>query len=306
MAIENKKRVFESARGQLFGLAYRLTGSISDAQDLVQDTYIIWVSYQDIVDKPIAWLVKVCTNQCLDYLKSARVKRLDDIGLRLPDYLHTEITADIEQQIEICSSLTVAFLHLLQRLSPKERAVYLLHDIFEKRFSEIADTLDLKPENCRKIASRARTFIEKEQVRYMPSENVQIKLLRELKNAIITGNLEQFSELLANESQLMADGGGKVVTIKKSIKGRIRIATFIMRVLHKVWANMSLTEQRINGQTSLVVEHCHGVNAIVNFAFENSGRVKHIFIMRNPDKLRLTHSTLSHVGECGTLLLSQK
>ena len=132
--MNNKTELFETARPQLLGLAYRLLGSMSDAQDVVQDTYLKWTAHSDTVAIPSAWLSRVCTNRCLDQLKSARYQRVDYIGQWIPEQIQTEFEASAEENIEIASSLTTAFLLLLERLTPKERAAYLLRDVFSMPF----------------------------------------------------------------------------------------------------------------------------------------------------------------------------
>ncbi|MGP5069716.1 MULTISPECIES: sigma-70 family RNA polymerase sigma factor [Psychrobacter] len=159
--MDSKTETFEAARSRLIGLAYRLLGSISDAQDAVQDTYIKWVLHEDNVDIPIAWLTRVCTNHCLDQLQSAHHKRVDYVGQWLPEPIQIEFEDTIEKQIEMASSLTTAFLLLLERLTPKERAAYILHDIFSMSFDEVAAILELQPANCRKLATRAREHVIK-------------------------------------------------------------------------------------------------------------------------------------------------
>jgi RNA polymerase sigma-70 factor, ECF subfamily len=286
MKTQSHTDIFEAARPQLLGLAYRLLGSLSDAQDAVQDTYLKWISYDGpALDTPAAWLSRVCTNRCIDHLKLAHHKRVDYVGQWIPEQFQTEFAESAEEQIEIASSLTTAFLLLLERLTPKERAAYLLHDIFAKPFDEIASILDLQPANCRKLATRAREYIAKNNVRHVPEKQRQTKLLDAFQSALQTGDTNQLGKMLRTDSDLRADSGGKVIAVREVLEGQESICSFISNVLSGAWSTMNIFPRMINGALGLHVEDGEELHAAISFGFDSEGQVSNIYIMRNPEKL---------------------
>jgi RNA polymerase sigma-70 factor (ECF subfamily) len=300
-----KTDIFEDARPQLMGLAYRLLGSVSDAQDAVQDTYIKWISYTGAeIETPPAWLSRVCTNCCLDRLKSAHSKRVDYVGQWIPDQIQTEYEASTEERLEVASSLTTAFLLLLERLTPKERAAYLLHDIFGKPFDEIATVVELQPANCRKLAARARGFVAKNNVRYVPEEDRQNELLLAFRLALETGDTTDLGQMLRADSDLRADSGGRVVAVREVLEGKQTVCTFVSSVLSRAWASMQVTSGTLNGMRGLLVQDDDVVHAAITFSYDQSGNVRHIYIMRNPQKLALMAHTKGVATRSGALRLN--
>lgn len=281
----SKTETFEIARPQLVGLAYRLLGSMSDAQDAVQDTYVKWLLHKDSVDIPIAWLSRVCTNRCLDQLKSAHHKRVDYVGQWLPEPIQTEFEDTTEEQIEMASSLTMAFFLLLERLTPKERAAYILYDIFSMSFDEVAAILELQPANCRKLATRAREHIIKNKVRYIPTEQRQKELLEAFQSAIQTGNTDEISTMLRIDSDLRADSGGKVRAVLEVLQGQEAICMFISSVLSEPWSKLRMTQRNINGTLGLFIQDSNETYATITFRYDTDGQVSQIYIMRHPNKL---------------------
>jgi len=276
---------FEAARPQLLGLAYRLLGSPSDAQDAVQDTYVKWITHAQEVDVPAAWLSRVCTNRCLDVLKSAHRRGVDYDGQWIPEQIQTEFEAPVEDQLEMASSLTTAFLLLLERLTPKERAAYLLHDVFSMPFDEVADILDMQPANCRKLATRARGYVEKNNVRHVPGPERQADLLHAFQAALRTGDVDELSAMLRTDADLRADSGGKVVAVRDVLQGQDVICGFIGDVLARVWSGLRVTEQMINGTSGLLIGERSELHAAISFGYDAKGQVQNVFIMRDPDKL---------------------
>lgn len=284
----DRTEIFEAARPLLMGLAYRLLGSVSDAQDAVQDTYVRWASYRGpAIETPAAWLSRVCTNRCLDRLKAAETARTDYVGPWIPDQILTDYAAGPEQRAEIASSLTTAFLLLLERLTPKERAAYLLHDIFGMPFEEVASVLDLQPANCRKLAARARTFVSRGEVRHIPDEARQAELLKVFRFALETGDVTRLGRVLRADADLRADSGGKVIAARRVIEGDARIGWFVSRVLSPAWSEMMISPGTINGMQGLLIEDASTLHAAVSFSCDAKGRVHHVYIMRHPEKLAL-------------------
>ncbi len=299
----SKTDEFEAARPQLLGLAYRLLGSVSDAQDAVQDTYVKWITHTQEVDVPAAWLSRVCTNRCLDVLKSANRKRVDYVGQWIPEQIQTEFEATAEQQLEMASSLTTAFLLLLERLTPKERAAYLLHDVFSMPFDEVAGVLDMQPANCRKLATRARAFVVKNNVRHVPNQERQVELLQAFQAALETGDTGELSTLLRADADLRADSGGKVIAVRDVLQGQGTICDFVGNGLSLAWSGLEISEQMINGTLGLLVGERRHLHAAISFGYDAEGQVQNVYIMRHPDKLAQFSQSKGLVSESGRLTL---
>ena len=268
----------------------------------MQDTHIKWATYEGpVIETPAAWLSRVCTNGCLDRLKAAHGQRVDYVGPWIPDQIQTDYDAGPEERAEIASSLTTAFLLLLERLTPKERAAYLLHDIFGMSFEDVASVLDLQPANCRKLAARARGFVEAGNVRHVPDEARQSELLLAFQSALRTGDASGLAHVLRADADLRADSGGKVVAVRHAIEGPHHICRFISDVLSPAWNEMALSVRTVNGLLGLVVENDSGLHASVSFSYEPDGRVRHVFVMRHPDKLNLLTETSSTSAKAGAL-----
>lgn len=301
--MNRKTETFEAARPQLTGLAYRLLGSISDAQDAVLDTYLKWISHEGEVETPPAWLSRVCTNRCLDQLKSANHTRVDYVGQWIPEQIQTEFEASPEQQLEMASSLTTAFLLVLERLTPKERAAYLLHDIFDKSFDEIADILGMQPANCRKLATRARACVSKNTVRHVPEKAQQENLLAAFQSALQTGDTGALGLMLRADSELRADSGGKVQAVLEVLEGRRAICAFIGEVLSAAWLPLPARTVMINGTLGLLVEEGGQPHAAVSFAYDCAGNIGQVYIMRHPEKLSRLALTRGRAAASGSLII---
>lgn len=298
MDIKEKTDAFERARPQLMGIAYRLLGTISEAEDAVQDTAYKWFSGEfSAPDNPTAWLSAVCTNRCLDILKSAQRKRMDYVGPWLPEQFQSETAGSPEEQLEISSSLNTAFLLLLERLTPKERAAYLLHDIFSMSFADVSLALGLNNDTCRKLASRARKVISDEHVRFTPTIDTQTRLLRHFQHALTSGDSGPLISVLSEDVSLRADSGGHVPAIRDVLFGWENVQGFIASVLARAWAGAKLRAVEVNGQPSLIVEKDGAPIAAVSLAFSEENCIKDIYILRHPAKLnRLVNTSISVTG----------
>ncbi|MBS8261616.1 RNA polymerase sigma-70 factor [Roseibium polysiphoniae] len=277
---------FEMARPRLLGLAYRLLGSWADAEDAVQDTFLKWqgVEASDIRN-PDAWFTTACTNRCLDILKSAGRRRVDYVGPWLPEPLQTETVAGPEESHELAASLTTAFLLLLERLSPKERASYLLREVFGHSYEEVSETLDLSEAACRQLVSRARRTVGKDASRYAPSKERQEALLAAFEEAVSTGSMSSLSTLLSEDIELHTDGGGKVRAALRVLSGRETIEKFLLHVLCKTWPGYELQKAEINGRQGLIAFENGEIVAVLSAEFSDDGMARQIFITRNPEKL---------------------
>jgi RNA polymerase sigma factor (sigma-70 family) len=273
--------LFEETRASLIGLAYRILGSRADAEDVVQDCFIRWSeAHRRAIDRPAAWLTTVCTRRCLDILRSADRKRVDYVGPWLPEPIHTAAPAP---EPELAGSLTTAFLLMLERLSPKERAAYLLHDIFERSYADVASALDIEEAACRQLVSRARGHIDRDKTRYVTPLEVQDRLLGAFHSAIESGNPAELSALLSSGARLTSDGGGKVSAARRVLEGD-DLVTFLMHVA-RWWREFSWVFVDMNGGRGAILTHDGAPQLTVTFGYDAQGRIDEIFIMRNPDKL---------------------
>ncbi len=278
--------LFEEARPTLLGLAYRILGSLADAEDAVQDTFIKWQkSDREDIRNERAWLTTVCTRRCLDELRASHRSRVNYVGNRLPEPIHTSTCTDTASDLELASTLTTAFLVVLDRLTPKERAAYLLHEIFGMPYKEISEALGLNDSTCRKLASRAKVHIDNARVRYSTPVDQQDKLLNAFHEAVTNGSVDQLLGLLSDDIQLRADGGGKVAAILEAVQGKGAVAAFIADKLHRYWNGHQWQPLEINGERGFLLRDQGAISATVSFAYDKQGDVSDIFIMRNPDKL---------------------
>ncbi|OCO98659.1 MULTISPECIES: RNA polymerase sigma factor SigJ [unclassified Ensifer] len=286
-------QIFEEARPRLLGLSYRILGSRADAEDAVQDTFLKWQEVDHAsIETPAAWLTTACTRRCLDLLKAAHRKRVDYVGAWLPEPIHTAAEDNAEEKLALTSSLTTAFLLMLERLTPKERAAYLLHEIFGQPYDEVAETLDMQEAAARKLVSRAKTNIGLEKARHQTPRERQDELLSAFHQAIHGGNVGGLSALLSADVKLTADGGGKVATVLGVLSGKETVLAFIIDRLTEYWAHYVWEIGDINGGRGIVLrdEAKNEIAATVAFGYDGDGNVNDIFIMRNPDKL-------THFGE---------
>lgn len=290
---------FEDLRGKLTGLAYRILGSLADAEDAVQDTYVKWAQAdRSQVQNPAAWLTTACTRRCVDVLRSAYRNRTDYVGAWLPEPVHTPIDHPAEAALELDQSLTTAFLLVLERLTPRERAAYLLHEIFDVSYPEIAETLDIRESACRKLVSRAKTSVGGSKSRYAPPLERQDRLLSAFRDAIRDGQTQGLSVLLADDVRLSADGGGKVPSVLEVLEGRDAVFEFLAESLPCFWADFEWETANISGTRGLMLKQDGQIHAAVTFGFDADGKANDVFIMRNPDKLAALHRTrpIPHTG----------
>ena len=279
-------RTFKDASPNLLGLAYRILGSLADAEDAVQDTFLKWANAdRAAIVNPPAWLTTICTRRCLDLLRAAHRSRVDYVGDWLPEPIQTSIEDDIEYNLELASSLKVAFLLMLERLSPKERAAYLLHEIFEVPYVAIAETLAVQESACRKLVSRAKAHIDQAKIRYTTPIERQNELLSAFQIAITGGTTGQLASLLSDDIRLTTDGGGKVPALLETLHGSIKVTTFLTEKLHEYWQEFQWETVDINGGSGVLLRHLGHIVATVSFAYNESGQATNIYIMRNPDKL---------------------
>jgi len=285
---------FEPHRRRLLGLAYRMLGSMAEAEDAVQDAYLRWHDVdRGSIAEPRAFLMTTTTRICLDVLKSARVRREEYVGPWLPDPVIDTAALAPDTQAELAEDLSVALLLALERLSPLERAAFLLHDVFDYSFTQVADTLGRNEAACRQLASRARTHVREAGPSPATSARASSDAVdakhSELVSAFIaasrSGDVARLTQLLANDARLVTDGGGKVLAALNVISGGDRVAAFLAGVVRKGWTDQTtLRFDTINGLPGLIVSSPDGL--VQTTAFEIDGEViRAIYIVRNPDKL---------------------
>ncbi|MNZ15807.1 ECF RNA polymerase sigma factor SigJ [compost metagenome] len=278
--------VFEDCRRFLLNLAYRILGSRSDAEDAVQETFLKWrESDHAALDNPRAWLTTLCTRHCIDQLRLAHRARVDYVGTWLPEPIHSETTESPEQMLELAASLSTAFLLLLERLTPKERAAYLLVEIFDLDYPAVAKAIGVQEAACRKLVSRARAGLAEGKVRQAPPRERQEQLLDAFHAAIASGATAGLTALLADEVELCADGGGKVPTLGHVLHGKAEVLAFIFGSLRGYWGDYRWLPADLNGGRGVILASAGEVVASVTFAYDDQGRVSNIYIVRNPEKL---------------------
>jgi RNA polymerase sigma-70 factor (ECF subfamily) len=279
----------ERQRPYLMGVAYRMLGSASDAEDVVQEALLRAASVTGL-NTPRAYLTTVVTRLCLDELRSARRRRVDYVGPWLPEpLLTTSIEAGGAEQKE---NVSLAFLLLLEQLSPLERAVFVLREVFELEFSDIAQALDRSEAACRKLLQRARVHLEERRDRAPAPAEQQLAVASAFFQALCSGDLNQVVKLLADDVATTTDHGGKVSAAQNSLLGPDRVARFFLGLFGKAQrADFSVIWQAgyVNGAPALLVRLVDGSvqNAVVlRITGESEAtRITHIHVVRNPDKL---------------------
>ena len=277
---------FNALRPLLFSIAYRMLGSVMDAEDVVQDAYLRWQKAADAeVESPKAYLSTVVTRLCVDHLRSARVQREDYVGPWLPEPLVVEETPDVADTAALHESLSMAFLVLLESLTPVERAIFLLHDVFGYDFSEIAGIVGKSEANCRQLARRARGYVEARRPRFESSATQQDRLTQQFLRACATGDLPALVATLADDITLWADGGGKVRAARNPIHGADAVARFILGVLRKAPEGLDTRVTRVNGQPGVVSYLAGQPVAVLLFDVVHE-RIQGLRFVVNPDKLQ--------------------
>jgi len=278
---------FEAHRHRLVGLAYRMLGSRAEAEDVVQDAYLRWhgVKAGDIGD-PRRYLGTVVARLCLDRIKSASARREVYVGSWLPEPIVDE-SFGVDGHGDFAQDLSVALMLTLERLSPLERAAFLLHDVFELEFAEVARALERNEATVRQLASRARNHLRKERPRFPASAEAGLRLAAAFRTAADSGDARALMAVLAEDAILYTDGGGKKKAAHNPIVGADRILRFFEGIARKNagLAAAAFRPATVNGLTGFVLRETDG--SVSTIAFEpRDGRIGAIYIVRNPDKLR--------------------
>ncbi|MHC0035446.1 RNA polymerase sigma-70 factor [Pseudoneobacillus sp. C159] len=280
---------YDKYRPLLFSIAYRMLGTVTDAEDIVQDVFVLAgeKSWEQI-DNQKAYLCKMVTNKCLDYLKSARNKRELYIGPWLPEPMLLKEN-DPYHEVLKNEDLSLAVLVVLEQLNPIERAVFILREVFQYDYQTIGEFIGKTDANCRKIFSRAKSKLP---LTFQPekkeSNKKNEKIISDFVSAILAGNLQQLENILAQDVTLYSDGGGKVYAALKPIHTRNLVLRFITHLLahyyqpHLPEPTVSLVN--INGQTGIFANDQEQIKSIISFHV-NNGQIQEIYVVRNPEKL---------------------
>jgi RNA polymerase sigma-70 factor (ECF subfamily) len=273
--------VFEGVRPQLLGLAYRMLGTLADAEDVVQEAWLRWQGTDPVnVERPQAWLTTVTTRLALDRLRTLRRRREDYPGPWLPEPV--VIAPGPEEVAELSESLTLGFLTLLDRLGPMERAVFLLVEVFGFSYPEVADAIGKSEVACRQIASRARRRLRDSPVR--PASPAERRVVDELVVAVAQGDVASALARVAPDAVLITDGGPKRRAARRPVVGAERVVRFLTNLGRRAYLRAQVLPSTINGDPGLIVSVDGAVDFAAAFEVEDD-RVAAIWLVRNPDKL---------------------
>ena len=276
---------FESHRQRLLGIAYRMLGSRAEAEDILQEAYLRWHGVAaDEVRSPEGWLVTTVTRLCIDHLRLARTSRETYVGPWLPEPLVEDASSSADANAELASNLSIAFLVVLERLTPEERAAFLLREVFESDYTEIAQVLGKSAVACRQIASRARRRVHEQKPRMEVSDVARKALLDRFVQAIMTHDKDALVSLFAAEASWISDGGGRAKAARRIIHGGERVARFALAVLGRHTDKFVFTPVRINSEAGLAVEVDGKVFSVISIRTDGT-RILDVFTTLNPDKL---------------------
>ena len=283
---QDRLGVFEQHRRRLWGVAYRMLGSRADADDLVQETYVRWHRADTAsVRVPEAWLVTAVTRLAIDRLRELRTERDAYVGPWLPEPLVAQAAPPADEAAELASDLSVAFLALLERLAPEERAAFLLHAVFEWDYSDIAKILDKSEAACRQIVSRARSRVRAGRPRVRVSANARGRLLDGMVRAIQAHDKDALMGLLAEEATWTSDGGGKAKAALKVVRGADHVARFAVGVFRRGTHLLEFRKTDVNGEPGIAVLYQGKPFSIMSIRTDGA-RILDVYAILNPDKLK--------------------
>ncbi len=282
---------FNAHRPLLFGIAYRMLGSVADAEDVVQEAFVRWRNAGEAeVEAPKAYLATIVTRLCIDQMKSARARRESYVGPWLPEPLVGDPAPGADHLASLSESLSVAFLMLLETLSPVERAVFLLRDVFEFSYEQVAPIVGKSAVACRQIERRARARVHDGEKRFVPSAEERERLASGFMQAAMSGDLDGLLSMLAEDAALYADGGGKaarlgkVSALTRPIVGRERVAKVTIAALSQALDGFTWRVASING-TPGILGYIHGKLYSATALDIADGRVRGVYVVANPEKL---------------------
>jgi RNA polymerase sigma-70 factor, ECF subfamily len=280
-------QVFEEQRSYLFSIAYRLLGTVGDAEDMVQEAFLRWqreAERGDSIRSPRAYLATIVVRLCMDELRSARARREVYVGPWLPEPLITSGRADLTDSLVLRESLSFAFLLMLESLSPLERAVFVLREVFDYDYAEIAAMVDKSEANCRQVFHRARQRLAERQARFEPSPQQTEQITQQFVHAASTGDVQGLLHLLAEDAVLIGDGGGKGFAARQPVRSADHVARGFLGALQKMPPERVWIDE-VNGQPAIVAMREGQVFAVLLLEV-HGGLVQRLYSVVNPDKLR--------------------
>lgn len=276
---------FRQYRALLFSIAYRMLGSATEAEDMVQESFVRCLEARDeVVQSPKAYLCAIVVRLCIDQLRSARVQREQYVGMWLPEPLATAQQPELVETPLLRESLSYAFLVLLERLGPLERAVFLLREVFEYEYAEIAAIVEKREAYCRQVLHRAHLHLEQRCPRFAVSREQQEQLTTQFLRASVAGEMQALLALLAEDIVLFSDGGGKARAGLKPVNGATKVTRGLLGGLRALAGEVQGRIQEINGQPALVGYVHDQPYGVLLFDWDGA-RVKQIYLVVNPDKL---------------------
>ncbi len=282
----SRTQVFDRNRPLLFSIAYRMMGSVMDAEDAVQEAYLRWErASEDKVRSPSAYLSKVVTRLCIDRLRSSRVRREQYVGPWLPEPLLGEQAKEISLAPDLEDTLSMAFLVLLESLTPVERAVFLLREVFDYEYAEIAALVGKSEANSRQISRRARQSVAARRPRFESSPQQEERLIESFLRASLSGEMEALLALLSDDVTLYSDGGGKTRAALNPIYGADNVARFLTGILSNIPPGFAVRQTRVNGRPGLVGYFGDGSPHSVVTLEVAEGSIRAIRLVVNPEKL---------------------
>jgi RNA polymerase sigma-70 factor (ECF subfamily) len=273
---------FVTHRSLLFTVAYEMLGSAADAEDVVQETWLRWAEVdRETVRDARAYLVRSVTRQALNRLRTLSRRREDYVGEWLPEPLLTG--PDVAEDVELAESVSIAMLTVLETLTPTERAVFVLREVFDVPYDEIADAVEKSPSAVRQVAHRAREHVAARRPRMQVDRTEQRRVVERFVAAVTAGDVQGLMDVLAPDVVLLADGGGIAQAVRVPVVGMKKVAN-LLRPFPAVSVNPTVRTISLNGALGLRIEDEAGGTTIVSVVVED-GRITQIFAMRNPDKL---------------------
>jgi RNA polymerase sigma-70 factor, ECF subfamily len=286
-SLRDRSSEFERHRPRLFGIAYRMLSSRADAEDVLQDAYLRWHGgAPDEVRSPEAWLVTAVTRLCIDRLRAARTEREQYVGPWLPEPLIGVGAAApaADAQAELSSSLSIAFLVVLEELAPEERAAFLLREVFDTDYGEVAEILGKSAAACRQMVSRARKRVRDRQPRAQVSDAARRSLLERFADAIRRQDRAALLKLLAEGASWTSDGGGRTRAALRVIRGRERVVRFVLAVLGRYADRFAFEATAVNGEPALAVRTGGRLFSVITVRTDGA-RILDVYTVLNPDKL---------------------
>ena len=286
-ADQEKLAIFDRHRSRLFGLAYRMLGTPDEAEEVVQDAYIRWhTADMATIENSEAWLVSVTTRLSIDRLRKASRQRENYIGPWLPEPLMISNTPSPQEDAELASSLSTAFLLMLERLSPAERAVFLLHDVFDSSYSDIARIMESEEPAVRQMLHRARQRVRADKPRFIADRDEHRRLVERFAQAAYTSDETALLDLFSPDISVMSDGGGRVTAARKIVRGLHKVVRIFTVALSPSLGGLTWKLVEINGEPG-IIEYYDGEPFAANTFTTENGKVTEMYRIMNPDKLKI-------------------